>query len=244
MGSSLAKTTERPENSPQSKNVTLLNVPLFSQFEVSELRQISGFSSVKRFKKHDTIFLQGDPYSGFYLVLKGKVKVYRISAEGKESIVHLIRPFDPFAEVPLFEQLKHYPVSAQALEESVVFFIPKDDFINFIEAHPQIYFKIITGFAKKLRELTTRLESLATNEVTTRLANYLIQELNQSALGKQNGKRTVILDIQKSTLAGYLGTITETLSRTFKKLQDEKIIEVDGKQITILDFARLKELAK
>ncbi len=243
MGNRLSKLSANLKEPQPNKSITLLNVPLFSQFEVSELRQISGFSSVKRLKKHEPIFLQGDVYTGFYLVLKGRIKVYTLSPDGKESIVHLVRPFDPFAEVPLFEQLKHYPVSAQALEESIVFFIPKDDFIRFIEAHPQIYFKIITGFAKKLRELTTRLESITTNEVTARLANYLIMELEESP-SQKDSQRSITLSMLKATLAGYLGTITETLSRTFKKLQDEGIIAVEGKTITILDYNRLKALTK
>jgi CRP/FNR family transcriptional regulator len=226
----------------EGKDVSLLSVPLFSEFEIAELRIISGFSSVRRYKKQQIIFLEGESYSGFYLVLKGKIKVYKISPDGRESIVHIVKPFDPFAEVPLFEQRTTYPVNAEALEESVLFFIPKDGFLQFIATHPQIYFKIITGFAKKLRELTNRLESITLNEVTTRLSQYLLDEIPEEQRGA-GVIPSVVLTFTKSALAVYLGTAIETLSRTFKKLQDAGIIEVRGNTIVISDISKLKALA-
>lgn len=226
----------------ESKDISLLSVPLFSEFEIAELRIISGFSSVRRYKKQQIIFLEGEPYSGFYLVLKGKIKVYKISPDGRESIVHIVKPFDPFAEVPLFEQRTTYPVNAEALEESVLFFIPKEGFLQFIAAHPQIYFKIITGFAKKLRELTNRLESITLNEVTTRLSQYLLDEIPNEKVAEHEFP-IVVLTFTKSALAIYLGTAIETLSRTFKKLQDAGVIEVKNNTIVILNRKKLQELA-
>lgn len=223
-----------------TKDISLLSVPLFSEFEITELRTISGFSTVKRYKKQQIIFLEGEPYSGFYLVLKGKVKVFKISQDGRESIVHIVKPFDPFAEVALFERRATYPVNAETMEESVLFFIPKEGFLQFIDTHPKIYFKIITGFANKMRELTSRLESITLNEVTTRLSQFLLDELN--TVNNSGPMDSIKLSITKSALAVYLGTAIETLSRTFKKLQDAGIIEVKGNNILIKDMTRLKAL--
>ena len=110
------------------------------------------------------------------------------------------------------------------------YFYPGKDFIDFTYNNPHISLKIISGFAKKLHTLTGRIESLTLSDVPNRLAKYIIEEYGKSHKVIMS-KPSIQLTISKSTLAGYLGTITATLSRTFKKLQDENIIEVTGRKI-------------
>lgn len=219
---------------------TLLSIPLFSELSVEHLRKITSISEIKKFPPHEILFLEGDFYKGFYIQLKGSVKIFKTTAEGKESVVHLIKPFNVFADIPLFEG-NNYPVSAQTLEECLVLFVPKDGFINLIKEEPEISLKMLAGFAKRLKGLVAQVEDLTTKEVKNRLAKYLLKEI-------KNNKSINLLDpfvkltIPKSTLASYLGTITETLSRTFKKFQDQEIIKVKGKTIFITNLNKLKEL--
>src|ERR1035437_4003146 len=227
----------------KSVKETIKDIPLFSELDIKDLRKISEFSSIKKYDKNEWIFTEGDKYRGFYIVLKGNVKVFKLSPEGKESVINIIPPLELFAEVPLFEGYTEYPSNAQTLEESVLFFIPGKDFINFTYNNPHITLKIISGFAKKLHTLTRRIESLTLSDVPNRLAKYIIEEYDKSHKVILS-KPFVLLTISKSTLAGYLGTITETLSRTFKKLQDENIIEVKGRKIFIIDINRLRDLSK
>jgi CRP/FNR family transcriptional regulator, dissimilatory nitrate respiration regulator len=230
-----------PKNN--SINLTLKEIPLFSELDIKDLDQISNFSSIRRLDKNEIIFSEGDHYSGFYIVLKGKVKVFKLSPLGKESVLHIFRPFEEFAEVPLFEQITKYPVNAQTLEETELYFIPNKEFFNYTHEHPKIAFKIIAGFAKKLMALTRKIESLTLSDIPKRLAKYIIEEYNKSHK-VIIARPFITLTISKANLAGYLGTITETLSRTFKKLQDENIIEVKGKKIYIIDYYTLKGLSK
>src|ERR1035441_5718373 len=227
----------------KSENETLKDIHLFSDLDVKDLRKISEFSSIKRYDKNELIFSEGDNYTGFYIVLKGKVKVYKLSGAGKMSVIHIIQALEPFAEVPLFEGYPYYPVNAQTLEESVLFFIPGKEFIDFTYSNPHISLKIISGFAKKLHTLTRRIESLTLSDVPNRLAKYIMEEYTKSHKVILS-KPFIYLTISKSTLACYLGTITETLSRAFKKLQDENIIEVKAQKIFIIDSNRLKELSR
>jgi len=227
----------------KSENETLKDIHLFSELDIKDLRRISEFSSIKKYQKNEIIFTEGDKYKGFYIVLKGKVKVFKLSQAGKESVIHIIQPLEPFAEVPLFEGFPEYPVNAQTLEESVLFFIPGKDFIDFTNNNPHISLKIISGFAKKLHTLTGRIESLTLSDIPNRLAKYIMEEYGKSHKVILS-KPFILLTISKSTLAGYLGTITETLSHTFKKLQDDNVIEVRGRKIFIIDFDRLRELSK
>ena len=225
------------------KKETLHDVPLFSEMDISQLREISEISRIEQFKKNHHIFLENDTYRGFYIVLKGSIKVYRVSSEGKEYILHLRKPPQPFADVPLFEEGGNYPANAQVLEDSLLLFIPKEEFIELIRKNPSIALKMLAGFAKRMRKMTDKMEEISTKEVSNRLARFILEEIkkNDSIKLKEPFLR---LTISKSTVATYLGTITETLSRTFKKFQDEHIIVVNGKKIFVKDLKKLKQLAR
>ena len=169
--------------------------------------------------------------------------MYRNSSEGKEYILHLRKPPQPFADVPLFEEGGNYPANAQVLEDSLLLFIPKEEFIELIRKNPSIALKMLAGFAKRMRKMTDKMEEISTKEVSNRLARFILEEIkkNDSIKLKEPFLR---LTISKSTVATYPGTITETLSRTFKKFQDEHIIVVNGKKIFVKDLKKLKQLAK
>ncbi|GMU98720.1 MAG: Crp/Fnr family transcriptional regulator [Ignavibacteriota bacterium] len=221
---------------------TLRDIPLFSELSVQQLRQITSVSKLKRFSKHENLFNEGDIYWGFYILLKGVIKVYKVSLSGKESVVHIVKPFNVFADIPLFEG-GNYPVSAQAIEESLVLFVPKEKFLELIKIEPEISMKMLAGFAKRLKSLVNQLDDIASKEVPNRLAKYLLKEIKNTGTDRLP-EPFLKLTLPKSTIAGYLGTITETLSRAFKKLQNEEIIRVNGKNIFVTDIKRLKELSK
>ncbi len=221
---------------------TITKLPLFSELNVADLKKITAISQVIRFKKSQTIFYEGDYYTGFYILLNGSVKVSKYSSDGKETVIHLIEPLDAFGDIPLFEGGDH-PVNAETLSDSVLLFIPKKEFLNLLSNNSNLSIKMLTGFAKRMRFLTKKVEELTTKEITSRLAVFLVDEIKKS--GKDKLPEPFIkLTIPKKNIASYLGTITETLSRTFKKLQDEKIIRVSGKTIFVSDFDKLKEKCK
>lgn len=225
-----------------NKKETLRSIPLFSELSIQQLRNITSISSLNQFAKHQIIFREGDYYKGFYILLKGSIKVYKINPDGKEFVVHIVKPLNVFADIPLFEG-GNYPVNAEALEDSIAIFIPKDRFLEIIRNEPEIALKMLAGFAKRLKSLVNQLEDISLMEVPNRLAKYLLKEIKTS--GTENYPEPFIkLSVPKSTVASYLGTITETLSRAFKKLQNEGIIKVKGKIIIVTNLKKLKELAK
>lgn len=221
---------------------TLRKFPLFSELSIAELRIIASITKIKQFRKNELIFLEGETYKGFYIVLKGTIKVFKTGETGKETVLHIVKPLNAFADVPLFEG-GNYPVTAQSETESTLMFVPRDEFIQILEKNISMCLKMLSGFAKKMRSLTRKIEELSLKEVINRLAAYLVLEV-------ENAKREALpepfikLTISKGTLAAYIGTITETLSRTFHKLEEEDIIRMDGKKIFILDYNRLRNLAK
>lgn len=222
--------------------ITLRDIPLFAELSIAHLRQVTSVSKLKRFAKHDILFREGDFYTGFYILLKGVIKIYKISSAGKESVVHIVKPFNVFADIPLFEG-GNYPVNAESLEDSLALFIPKENFLDLIRIEPEISLRMLAGFAKRLKSLVNQLDDIASREVPNRLAKYLLKEIRNAGTEKLP-EPFVKISVPKSTIAAYLGTITETLSRAFKKLQNQGIIRVSGKNIFVKDMQRLKELAK
>ncbi|RPI17122.1 MAG: Crp/Fnr family transcriptional regulator [Ignavibacteriae bacterium] len=232
----------------------LKKIFLFSELNQDHLEVVGKISRVKKYNKGDIIFFDTEPYLGFYVVLKGMVKIYKISKDGREHIVHLVDMLNTFAEVPLFENAGEilekefkYPANAMAIEDNTeVMLLPARPFIQLIETTPKLSIKMISGFAKRLRHLNNHIEVITLKDVTKRVAGYILNEYksNQRKSNIPEEKQNIIsLKISKNDLASYLGTILETLSRTFRKLHDDGIIEVEGKNIVIKDLRKLKGLS-
>ncbi|MCD6163168.1 MAG: Crp/Fnr family transcriptional regulator [candidate division Zixibacteria bacterium] len=209
---------------------------LFAGLNGNELQSLSDTITIKRLKKGEILFFDGDAASGFYTVLEGKIRVFKSNPDGKEYTIHVITSGQIFGEVAIFEG-KHFPASSIAIENSVVGFFPKDRFLALIKEYPNISLKIIGSLARFLREYNEMVEDLALKEVSARIARYLLTKAGET------NKKVIDLDIKKTELALKLGTIGETLSRNLRKMKDNEIIRVDNQQITILDFDRLNSIA-
>ncbi len=231
--------TEQKEKIPIK---VLHNLSLFSNLSDRQIGRITSICKVVKFKKNEIIFREEDPYRGFFIVMKGMIKIYKISLEGKAIILHLIKPFESFGDVPLFEG-GNYPVHSEAISEAELIFVPKKEFIRLIKNNSVIAFNMLAGFSKKMRMLTQKVEELSTKEVTNRFARFLLTEIKKTGT-ESLPEPFVRISISKKDIAAYIGTIIDTLSRLLKKLQTEKIIRVSGKTIFILDMKRLKSLTK
>ncbi|MEN3037568.1 MAG: Crp/Fnr family transcriptional regulator [Candidatus Kryptonium sp.] len=219
---------------------TIKQIPLFSELSTDELRKFTQISQLKKFSKKEIIFSEGDPYLGFYILLKGVVRIFKLTPDGRDITLQIVEPFNLVAEIPLFEG-KTYDSNCEALEDTILLFIPREKFLQLFIKNPKISLKILQGFAKRLKELTQQIEALTSKDVLQRLATYLAEEYEKQCHNKD--KKEITLNISRSTLASYLGTVIETLSRALRKLQDDGLIEVRGKKIVILNLEKLKNLA-
>lgn len=201
-----------------------------------ELAALADIAGHKQIAKGEILFFEGDPAAGFFILLSGRVRIYKASPDGKEYTIHQISPGQIFAEVAVFHGGK-YPANCAAMQDSLVAHFPKDKFLNLIKDSPQISLKIISSLAAFLRDYNQQIENLTMREVPGRLASFLLRE---AAKCKSN---EVILDYSKTELARRLGTISETLSRGFRKLKELNLIVEDGKKIVIKDPARLEDIA-
>jgi len=219
----------------------LKRCPLFSGLEDREISELKAISTSKRYPKGALIFSEDEEAKGFFVVISGKVKVYKLSLEGKEQILHIISPGETFAEAALFAG-STYPAFAESLAQTQVLYFSKQGFLNLIRENPQISLNMIASLSHWLRKFVSLVEELSLKDVSTRLSKYLMDLSAKSGRSSERGIEFE-LDISKSQLASQLGTISETLSRALKKLKDRGIIKVEGKKITILQKEALEEIS-
>ena len=215
----------------------IASIALFESLSRKHLGELSMIVVDQIFKKGQEIFSEGDEGTGFYVVVSGRVKIYKVSWEGREQILHIFGPGEPFGEVPVFTGQK-FPASATAIEESRIFFFRKESFVNLIRKEPELGLGMLAVLSMRLRRFTQLVEELSLKEVPGRLAAYLLY------LSKRNSNSLKLeLDISKTQLASILGTIPETLSRILAKMKKRGLIDVDGSHIRILDVDSLQDIA-
>jgi CRP/FNR family transcriptional regulator len=209
---------------------------LFQGLPIEQLAELANVAIVQSYAKGESIFHQGDAGIGFFVVRSGRVKVFKLSADGKEQILHIFGEGEHFAEVPALDG-ECFPANAAALEKSDILFFSRQSFLQLLEQRPTLAINLLKSFARHLRHFSYLVDNLALREVPARLASYLL------SLSEQLGNAEIVeLDLPKGQLAARLGTIPETLSRVFAKLSREGLIEMEGCQVKLLDLQRLHQL--
>lgn len=213
-------------------------IQLFKGLNEEELGELSMILVDQEIKRNQPIFSEGEQATGLYIVVTGSVKIYKLSFDGKEQILHILGAGEPFAEVAVFTG-STYPANAITMEKSRVFFIPRQSFMDLITRYPSLAMSMLATLSLRLRQFAGMIESLSLKEVPGRLATHLL------LLSDQNkGEAEIELAIAKTQLAAYLGTIPETLSRILSKLVKAGYVESKGAVITILDRDGLQDLAE
>jgi CRP/FNR family transcriptional regulator len=221
------------------KSVSVLStIPFFDGLSESQLNEIRKMALDRIFDKGEAIFFEGDEGNGFFVVVEGLVKIFKGSTEGKEQILHIFGAGEPVGEVPVFSG-ERFPANAEALTKSHLLFFPKSAFVDLIAGDPSLALNMLGVLSRRLREFAGKIAHLSLKEVPGRLAAYLLYLADE-----QDNKDVVILPISKGHLASLLGTIPETLSRIFARMSGQKLIEVTGGTIKLLDRRRLNKLSE
>ncbi len=225
----------RPSRTPASR---LTQVPLFEGLSASQLDRLISISRRQAFAKGDVLFTEGDPALGLFIVLSGRVKVYKLSPDGREQILHVWQKGEPVGEVAVFEG-RSYPAHAEALEDCVTLFLSRQGLLDLIRTDPEFALRWLGVLSQRLRRLVGLIESVALREVPARLAEWLLE------VDREQGETGMVaLTIPKGQLARQLGTIPETLSRTLARLSAQGWIRAEGPgAIRLLDRGALVELA-
>jgi CRP/FNR family transcriptional regulator len=217
----------------------LTSSQLFSELDDRALDEVCSATTLKKVTSGEIIFTEGEPATAFYIVGKGRVKVLKLSSEGKEQILMIAQPGDSFAEAAMFAG-GLFPASAQALEPTELVVIDRRRFVALLGRNPDLAAALIARLSELLRKITRLVEELSLSDVNTRLARYLCSHRDQTT-GRLPSEIT--LAEKKSVLASQLGTIPETLSRAFARLTRDGLIEVEGKTVRLLNHKVLEKLA-
>lgn len=212
----------------------LSNAFLFTSFTEKEIDLLLASTSLKKVGRGEQIFSEGIDATAFFIVVSGKVKIYKLSPDGKEYTLHIHGPGDLVAEAAIFD-LMVYPASCLALEDTTLMRVSREGFLSLIRAHPELALKMMSGYSKRLRQFVAKIEELSLKDIKSRLAGYLIE--NSSV---ENGVAVCHLSYSKKELSSLLGTIPETLSRALAFLKQKKLIIEKDNTIIIPDSEKLR----
>lgn len=219
---------------------TLRSCQLFAGLPLTDLQNIANLTVPKSLEKNEYLFHEGDPAHGFYIVQRGAVNVHRVTAAGKEQVIHIFRTGDSFAEVALASSVG-YPADARAQEATQVLLVQKEGILALLKRQPELALRMLGSMSSHLRVLVGQIEDLTVRDVQTRLANWLVKRCPNP---QNTSPVNIELTMTKRALAAELGTISETLSRTLAKFREQKLLTVKGKTVTVLSPVELNALLR
>ncbi len=219
---------------------TLQRCRLFAGLPPADLSTIAGLAVSRALEKGEYLFREGEAARGFYLVQRGAINVHRVTAAGKEQVIHIFRAGDSFAEAALASSAG-YPADARALESTQVLLVQKTGILALLKRQPELALRMLGSMSAHLRALVGQLEDLTLKDVETRLANWLIKRCPNS---QSDEPVKIELTMTKRLLAAELGTVSETLSRTLAKFRGQDLIMVQGSTVTVRSPGKLNALLR
>ncbi len=217
---------------------TLTRVPIFSGLSETELDFLAQHTVPRRFSAGETVFAEGEPCAGLYVVESGHVRIFKSSAGGREQVLSVDGPGSSIAELPVFDG-GNYPASVTAMDNATLLFVSKQDFQALCLTHPQVALKVLRVVGSRLRRLVGIIEELSFTTVRHRLAAFLLR------LARSTGKSTpagvdITLPVSNQELASQIGTVRELVSRNLSRLQAEGMLKIDGRVVVIADLKALE----
>ena len=220
---------------------SLYQIPYFKNVPEEELSKLAGMARERCFKKNDLIFTADQKCRNLHILHKGKIKIFMVSENGKELIIHFLTPMNFFGEEILFGE-NIYEANAQALCETILFDINKKDLENFIISHPLVGIAMLASFGERVKKLLKMVGDLALKDIQSRLVCWLIHMANEQGIKTNEGFE--INGLSQEELASHLGTVREPLSRCLNRLQEGRLIKLGRKKIIVPDLDRLQNLLK
>lgn len=220
----------------------LRQIPVFSELGDAAVARLAERCVSRTVGPGVVLFAAGEECRGLYMVASGRVRIYRISGEGREQVLHVEGPGRPVAELPLFDG-GTYPASAVTTEESRLVFLPRAEFEALYRAHPDVAHAIIRGLGRRLRHLVHVAETLAFRDVAARLALLLAGYADRAGRHTEAGVE-IALERTQEELALEISAARESVSLAFRQLQRKGLIApFDRNRLVIPDVEKLRTLA-
>jgi CRP/FNR family transcriptional regulator len=210
-------------------------LPYFKNLDPDEFQSIIRFAVQRMYEPGQIVFLEGEPASGLYVIQDGWLKVSKISLDGREQILQFLGSGEAFNAVGVFTGAPN-PATVTALETSKVWMLPRREMLALLDTHPALARTIIQDLAGRVMHLITLVEDLSLRKVESRFARLLLEETSDRVIQRKRWAT-------QTEIAARLGTVPDVVSRTFRKMIDSGVLQVTRSEITILDRARLEEIA-
>jgi CRP-like cAMP-binding protein len=220
----------------------LARIPLFKRVSPPDRERLIPISSIRQYDRGDVVFQEGDASDMFYMVLTGRIKVFKHGPDGHDIILEMFGPGGPLGAVATYES-RPYPASAAPVEPSSCLLIPRDAFFELLERHPSFVRGLLGSLSLRLVELTTRLTELTGGRIEARFARLFVKLADQ--LGKPGDHGTFVpLTLTRQELADLVGTTIETSIRIMSRWHKDEVLLTEKDGFRVLDRAVLDALAE
>ena len=220
----------------------LRRTALFGELDDTELKALAERAVERRLARDEILFIAGDEARGLFVIVSGALRAFREGVDGREQVIHVERAGATIAELPVFDD-KPYPSTVAAEEETVVLYLDKNDVRSLCLKYPQIALAALKMLAGRLRRCAELVEALSLREVDQRLARWLLSESRARGRRVESGIE-VALALTNQQIAARIGSVREVVSRALSRLQQNGMITIDGRRITICDEQALEVFAE
>jgi CRP/FNR family transcriptional regulator len=201
--------------------------------DTTEVCSFAERTTIRRLGPGELLFSEGEPCAGLYVVISGRVRIFKTSSSGREHVLAIEGPGRSIAELPVFDG-GTYPASAAAVDESQLLFVSRSDFRACCMEHPEVALKLLQVVGSRIRRLVGIIEELSFTTLRHRLISWLLREAKAHGRPGEGGV-VFELNISHQELATRVGTVRELVSRNMSRLQAQGLIQVQGHEVTILD---------
>jgi CRP/FNR family transcriptional regulator, dissimilatory nitrate respiration regulator len=212
-------------------------LPLFTDLSATERERLALGCQLRRLARGEDLFRVGQPCQEFHVTVTGQVKLFAISPAGQEKVIELVGPGNSFAEALMFTDTP-YIINAQALTDSLLLTVSKQAVLTEIEHDSRFALRMLAGISRRLHGLVHDVEAYALHSGVQRVIGYLLRD-HAADDGPAVDTMTVSLPVSKAVVASRLSLTPEYFSRVLHELDAEGLIEVDKRDIRILDAKRL-----
>jgi CRP-like cAMP-binding protein len=219
---------------------SIKNVSIFNSLSSQDEKEVSHYFLSETFRKKESIFSEGDPSDWFYIVKKGKVKITKLSQDGKEIILEVIPPMEYFGGIAVVKGFP-YPANAVAMEETEVIKIARKNLLSLLDRFPALMYCMAMNIGERIKGSHETLKSIALEKVEARIASLLLKLADKAGEKIPEGL-LINMKLTKQDLAEMVGTTVETSIRTMSKLSKAGIVSSRAGKFIIRDLARLKSL--
>jgi CRP-like cAMP-binding protein len=214
----------------------LRNLPLFLEVRQADLDALVPSVRTVHAERRKVLFKRGDPCEGFHMLVSGKVKLSLVSSQGVDKPLDIVTAGGSFGDITMLLERPYY-LTAQALEDSLLLYLPRDAIVRLIESDSRFAMRMLASLSMRMRNVVDDIECFSLQPPAARLVTYLLRLLPPGSMTPAK----IELSMHKNVVAAQLNLTPETLSRHFRELADRGLLSLEGRTIVVNDIDRLGE---